>query len=228
MKKLTLVLLFTLSLIACENSSFRGREKGAIAGAGLGAGLGAIVGNQVGSAGAGVAIGSAFGALSGGIIGNEIDGQNDVIDQRNRKIEDQDRLIAENKRLLEELRMKGIDAQITERGVLVNLPDVLFEFDSARLTAGARRTVSEIASSVGKGSGRIISVEGHTDSIGSDAYNNRLSESRAFAVASGLERSGISRSGLRVRGFGKSKPIASNSTENGRQRNRRVEVIIGQ
>ena len=202
------------------------REKGALGGAALGAGLGAIVGNQAGNAGAGVAIGSAFGAITGGLIGNEMDKQDAALNEREKRLSDQDREIAENRRLIEELKSRGVDARSSSRGVVANLPDVLFEFDSARLTGEARSLAGEIAD-VAKGvRGRTIAVEGHTDSIGTVAYNERLSEARARAVADELVARGITRSSLRVKGLGESKPVASNETESGRQRNRRVEVII--
>lgn len=217
------VILFVTS--GCEN--WGAREKGAIGGAALGAGLGAIIGNQTGNAGAGIAIGSAIGAVSGGLIGNEIDSQQDGIDERQRQIDAQDREIAENKRLLAELRNKGVDARLTERGVVVNLPDVLFAFDRAELTPRAEDTVRDIANSLrSQAQGRSISVEGHTDSVGTSNYNMRLSEERAKSVARELTQDGLPRSSLRVHGYGESRPVASNDSDSGRQRNRRVEVIV--
>ena len=215
-----------LSLNACENPQFGSREKGALGGAALGAGLGAIVGNQAGHPGAGIAIGSAFGAISGALVGNEFDRQNESLSERDRRIKDQERKLAENRRLIEELKSKGIDARSSSRGVVANLPDVLFEFDSARLTADARGAAQEIAQAVKGTLGRKLSVEGHTDSIGTDGYNQRLSLQRANAVADELVQHGISRGSIASRGFGKGDPIASNNTAAGRQRNRRVEVII--
>jgi outer membrane protein OmpA-like peptidoglycan-associated protein len=227
-KLLTTVLTLSLVLIAtgCESGSIRAREAGALSGAAIGAGLGAIVGNQTGSSGAGIAIGSAIGALSGGLIGNELDRQDDALADRRRRLDAQDQQIAENRRLIEQLRRGGADARETSRGVVVNLPDVLFEFDSARLTGGAARTVDEIARAIKEVSGRSISVEGHTDSVGTLSYNQRLSESRARSVADALHRVGTPKRVMSVRGFGENDPITSNSSESGRQRNRRVEVII--
>lgn len=219
--------LLILGLLATGCDGLGAREKGALGGAALGAGLGAIVGNQVGHAGAGVAIGSALGALSGGIVGSELDSQQAGIDDRKAKLEAQDREIAENRRILAELRAKGVDARATDRGVVINLPDVLFAFDSSRLTPSAEDTVRDIAQTLeGKGLSRSIAIEGHTDSVGSSSYNERLSEDRAQSVARQLSMEGISRSKLAVRGFGESQPIASNDSESGRQRNRRVEVVV--
>lgn len=213
-------------LAGCEGAQFRSREAGALSGAALGAGLGAIIGNQTGSTGAGIAIGSAIGGLSGGLIGHSLDATDDQIAETDRRLSEQDRQIAENKRLIAELRARGADARVTDRGVVVNLPDVLFEFDSSRLTADASRTVREIAAVLREQGRRHISVEGHTDSLGTVAYNERLSAARAQAVADRLIASGVPRSGLVARGYGESRPIASNSSPEGRQRNRRVEVIV--
>jgi len=220
-----LVMVVLPVVCGCENG-LKAREAGALSGAALGAGLGAIIGNQTGSSGAGIAIGSAIGGLSGAIIGNEIDASNAQLEQTDLQIEAQDRQIAENKRLIEELRRRGADVHDSDRGVVVNFPDVLFEFDSARLTSQAERTVGQIVDVVHGMSGRRISVEGHTDSTGTVTYNQRLSESRARAVGSSLIAKGIPSSRIRTRGFGESDPIASNNSEAGRERNRRVEVII--
>jgi OOP family OmpA-OmpF porin len=94
------------------------------------------------------------------------------------------------------------------------------------LTPGAQRTAREIAEVVIDQKSRRISVEGHTDSLGTAAYNERLSEARARAVANTLVNSGIPRNRVDSRGFGEGRPIATNSSPEGRQRNRRVEVIL--
>jgi len=222
--KLSLVCLFA---VACQDAQFRNREAGALVGAGMGAGLGAIVGNQFGSPGAGVAIGSAFGALSGAALGHSADVQQDGLAETEGRLQANERELMENRRLLDQLKSKGIDARISDRGVVANLPDVLFEFNSSRLNSDSRASVRQIAGiAQSEGRGRIISVEGHTDSVGSDSYNLGLSKERANRVADELVAEGVSPASLRVRGFGKDRPVVSNSTASGRQRNRRVEVII--
>lgn len=220
------ILLCTLLLVACENTQLGARETGAIGGAALGAGLGAIIGNQTGSTGAGIAIGSAVGALSGALVGNEFDKADQNLSEREQRLAAQDRELAENRKLIDELRSRGADVRSTKRGVVVNLPDVLFEFDSARLTSGANHTVREIAEVINGAPGRHISIEGHTDSVGTIAYNQRLSEHRARSVADALTHEGVQSRRISSRGFGESDPIASNKTDYGRARNRRVEVII--
>lgn len=221
-----LLLCSAVVLAACEGQEFGAREKGALGGAAMGAGLGAIIGNQTGSTGAGIAIGSAVGALSGALIGNEIDNADAAARETDERLAAQDRMLAENQRLIDELRSRGADVRNTERGVVINLPDVLFEFDSAKVTADARRVTRDVANAIRNSPGRHIAVEGHTDSIGTIEYNQKLSEARARSVASELVTNGVARSRITARGFGESRPIASNKTASGRQRNRRVEVVI--
>ena len=132
------------------------------------------------------------------------------------------------------MRGQDLDARYTERGVVVNFPDVLFEFNKSTLTGDARTKVRDIADVLDEQRvrNRQISVEGHTDSIGGEGYNQRLSERRAVAVASALEKEGVSASRIHTRGFGKKYPIAPNKNSDGsdnpagRAKNRRVEVII--
>ena len=137
-----------------------------------------------------------------------------------------------NRELLDELRRRNLDARETARGVVVNLPDVLFEFDRADLTRDARRTVRDIADVLTRSArGRQVSIEGHTDSVGSEAYNQHLSQTRAESVADALVNGGVNRRRVRAHGFGKSRPIAPNTSHGhddpvGRAKNRRVEVVI--
>lgn len=224
--KRILVLIVALSLAACQAQNIKMREKGALTGGALGAGLGAIVGNQTGDTGAGIAIGAAMGGLAGGLIGNEMDNQNEVLDERDARIDENQRAIDENRRIIQELRRRGADVYSTKRGVVVNLPDVLFDFNKANLKTDALRAVREIAEVVNQYSNRRIAVEGHTDSVGTIAYNQRLSEDRAYSVANELVANRVGRSRISVRGYGETDPIATNSTPDGRARNRRVEVII--
>ncbi len=225
-KTVALIILTVLIACGCQGRGLARRESGALAGGAVGAGLGAIIGNQTGNQGAAIAIGSAIGAISGALVGNELDNQNDTLDSRDDQIAVQERELEENRKLIEALKRGGADAYVTDRGVVVNLPDVLFDFGSARLGAGSSETLSEITNAISSVPGRSISVEGHTDSVGTYEYNQRLSESRARAVAGALVNDGVSRQRITTHGFGESDPIASNNTDAGRQRNRRVEVII--
>ncbi len=220
------LIFLCLALGACQDFQFRNREKGALAGTVVGGGLGAIVGHQTGSAGAGVAIGSAAGAIAGGLIGNEFDRQDDRLAARDQRLRSNDDLIRENQRLIDQLKRGGADAYESGRGVVVNLPDVLFEFNRSDLTPDASRVVTEVAGVLSGVEDRRVSIEGHTDSIGTILYNQRLSEARANTVAAALVRQGISRRRIATQGFGESRPISTNGTNQGRAKNRRVEIII--
>lgn len=117
--------------------------------------------------------------------------------------------------------------QQTDDGWALSFADkLLFESDSATLTEKSRAAVEKIGKAlIGVGIER-LRVEGHTDNVGSDAYNNKLSLARADAVAGVLNSTGIAPANLTVRGFGKTKPVADNATANGRMENRRVTIIV--
>jgi len=114
------------------------------------------------------------------------------------------------------------------RGLIVNLSDVLFDFDKATLKPGAREKLSKLAGILLAYPGPYrMEIEGHTDAIGSEEYNLKLSRARAESVCEYLKQVSIAPDRIiAVRGFGKSKPVASNDTDAGRQVNRRVELII--
>jgi outer membrane protein OmpA-like peptidoglycan-associated protein len=114
------------------------------------------------------------------------------------------------------------------RGLIVNLSDVLFDFNKDSLKPGAREKLSKLAGILlAYPGGYRIEIEGHTDAIGSEEYNLKLSQARAESVCEYLKQSNIAADRIiAVRGFGKSKPVANNDTDAGRQVNRRVEIII--
>ena len=114
------------------------------------------------------------------------------------------------------------------RGLIVNLSDVLFDFNQASLKTGAREKLSKLAGILIAYPGAYrIEIEGHTDAVGSQDYNQKLSEDRAGTVRSYLSQAGIPESRIvAVRGFGKIRPVATNDTPEGRQMNRRVEIVI--
>jgi outer membrane protein OmpA-like peptidoglycan-associated protein len=206
---------------------------GAIAGAALGAGSGAIIGSTRGDAGPGAAIGAGIGAVGGYMIGRQIEGGDQSLNAQQQVIEQQRQEIARNRALLEELKRRSLDARETSRGVVVNLPNVLFAFNSARLLPTSHAKVADIAAIVKQQAGnRRVSVEGHADAIGNDSYNLTLSERRAKAVAQELRYEGINGAQLAARGYGEKYPVAPNTNADGsdnpagRAKNRRVEVVI--
>lgn len=114
------------------------------------------------------------------------------------------------------------------RGLIVNLSDVLFDFNQASLKPGAREKLSKLAGILLAYPGTYhMEIEGHTDAVGSQDYNQKLSEDRAQSVSSYLSRAGIPSDRIvAVRGFGKLRPVTTNDTAEGRQMNRRVEIVI--
>lgn len=222
-----------LTLLVSCSQPLTTREKGTLVGTGIGAATGAIIGAAVGNPGAGAAIGGALGAAGGAVVGDQLQKRDTELAENQRQINQQQQEIARNRQLIEELKRQNLEARETDRGVVVNLPDVLFEFGRADLTGDARakiRTISDVLNN--QAQGRRVSVEGHTDSIGSEAANQRLSERRAENVVMELENSGVSPQRITAKGFGERYPVAPNSnsdgTDNpaGRAKNRRVEVVI--
>lgn len=123
-------------------------------------------------------------------------------------------------------RVNELEARQTERGLVLTLGDVLFDFDKATLKPGGMRAVDELTKFLKEYPERTVMIEGFTDNIGSEQYNKDLSRRRADAVRMALNQNGISSGRIQIRGYGEQYPVAGNDTEAGRQRNRRVEVII--
>ncbi|NNA54652.1 OmpA family protein [Pseudomonas koreensis] len=122
--------------------------------------------------------------------------------------------------------LQAMKAQKTERGEVVTFGDVLFDTGKADLKHGSQRNFEQLAQYLTANPERQVRIEGFTDDVGSDDFNQRLSERRADAVAFALKRMGISADRLITKGYGKQFPIADNGSSHARQLNRRVEVII--
>jgi outer membrane protein OmpA-like peptidoglycan-associated protein len=112
------------------------------------------------------------------------------------------------------------------RGLIVNMSDVLFDTGSYTLKPGAREKLAKVSGILLAHPGLSMQIEGHTDSVGGDAFNVRLSEQRADSVRDFLGEQGVALSSITAQGFGKAEPVATNDTPEGRQRNRRVEIVV--
>ena len=123
-------------------------------------------------------------------------------------------------------QLSALEAKQTERGMVLTLGDVLFDTGQAELKPGAFSTIDRLVTFMRENPERTLGVEGYTDSVGSDAYNLSLSQQRADAVRAALLARGIDGSRITTSGMGKASPVASNDTAPGRQRNRRVEIVI--
>lgn len=144
-----------------------------------------------------------------------------LLDARTAEAEEAKRQAEEAQRQLEELKAKK-----TDRGLVITLQDVLFRTNMAQLELNGLRTVHKLADFLKQYPERNVLIEGHTDSTGSDSYNQALSERRAHAVRMALLDSGIGSDRIAARGYGESFPVASNDTAEHRQLNRRVEIIL--
>lgn len=130
-----------------------------------------------------------------------------------------------------ELRAKtagtGVDVVRDGDSLLLNMPsEVTFDVDSSAVKPQFRNTLNDVAATLVQYESTYIDVYGHTDSTGSDAYNQTLSERRAQSVSSYLSSRGVQSARLATRGYGESQPVASNTTDDGRAQNRRVEIRI--
>ncbi|WP_148252610.1 OmpA family protein [Aidingimonas lacisalsi] len=180
-------------------------------GAGIGAAVGAVAGALSGDGSSSrrdrALIGAAVGAAAGGGIGAYMDRQ--------------------EAELRERMQGTGIGVERTGDDITLNMPDsVTFAFDSSELTSEARRALDDVTDVLRQYPETRINIAGHTDSTGSEAYNQRLSERRAEAVGGYLQQGGVNASRLSMAGYGESQPVASNETDQGRAQNRRVEVTL--
>ena len=119
-----------------------------------------------------------------------------------------------------------LQTQDTARGLIVNMSDVLFDTGSYTLKPGAREKLAKISGVLLSHPGLSMQIEGHTDSVGTDEFNQQLSERRSGMVRDFLVDQGVAASTITARGFGKTQPVATNDTPEGRQRNRRVDLVV--
>lgn len=123
--------------------------------------------------------------------------------------------------------LDAMKAMPTPRGLVLTLGDVMFDTGRSELKSGAARKMDQLAQFLTEHSDRRVQIDGFTDSVGTDAYNEELSQRRADAVKAALVSRGVDPSRIGTEGYGKAYPVASNNDSGGRQLNRRVEVVIG-
>ncbi len=151
----------------------------------------------------------------------EAERQQVVLESRNREAE-----AARQRAQSLEQELKDLKMQKTERGLVLTLGDVLFDTGKASLKPGAYGTVDRLATALKQDPSRRVMIEGHTDSVGEDDFNQSLSENRAMSVQAALMERGVSSSQISAVGKGEGFPMASNDNAAGRQQNRRVEMIF--
>ena len=182
--------------------------KGGLLGAGGGAAAGALIGGLFGG-GKGTAIGAILGAAAGGTTGALI----------GRKMDKQAAELQRN--------MAGAKVERVGEGIKITFDSgILFDTNSANLRPASTADINKLSTTLKEYPDTNILVEGHTDNTGTDAINQPLSENRAQSVANALTSDGVAGSRITTKGYGSSQPIADNSTEAGRQANRRVEIAI--
>ncbi|WP_095108068.1 OmpA family protein [Pseudomonas sp. Irchel 3E20] len=199
--------------------------------------LGGLVGGGLGAieSSAWAGGGAALGVLAGGLICYAQDGDEDsdgVFDRRDSCPDTPQNTEVDNRgcpvpQYPASVKPAEPVAPQSEVITLSDQGDVLFAFDSAELTSAARGTLTALMSKLNNADVVSIKVVGHTDSQGSDAYNQKLSERRASSVAAFLLSNGLAPEKLTSQGLGESQPVADNNTEEGRAQNRRVELQIG-
>jgi outer membrane protein OmpA-like peptidoglycan-associated protein len=153
--------------------------------------------------------------------------------QSDQKAQEADRLRAQAEQAQQQLRQQLLqqfnvilETRDTARGLIVNMSDVLFDFNKYTLRPAAREKLAKISGIILSHPGLTLEVDGYTDSIGGDDYNLKLSEHRAGGVRDYLIGQGIASDNITAKGFGKEDPVASNDTAAGRQKNRRVEMVV--
>jgi outer membrane protein OmpA-like peptidoglycan-associated protein len=151
---------------------------------------------------------------------------NVALDQRDQAAGEAARAQEEAARLQSEVDQ--LKAKPTPRGLVLTLGDVLFDTGRAELNPGAGRKLDQLAQFLNEHKDRRVQIDGFTDSVGTDSYNEELSRRRADSVKSALLTRGVDSSRIATEGYGKAFPVANNTDSGGRQLNRRVEVIIGQ
>lgn len=197
------VLATSMMFQGCK--SLTGTQKGAAVGVAAGTAAGAIIGRASGNTAAGAVVGAAVGGTAGAIIGNQMDKQAEEIREE----------------------LPDVNVERVGEGIIVEFTnDILFGFDSSVLTDQAMENLDKLVIILNKYPDTDIEILGHTDSSGSNEYNQALSERRAASVATYLANQAIAAERLAIIGFGEEQPKYSNETAEGRTQNRRVEFAI--
>ncbi|CDF79204.1 OmpA/MotB family protein [Formosa agariphila KMM 3901] len=201
---MALALVFSLSFVSCDSlKNANDTQKGA----GLGVAGGALIGGLIGGNITGALIGAAVGGAAGGVIGHSMDKQADKIEEA----------------------LPGAEVNRVGEGIQVVFDDksgVTFATNKADLTAKAKENLDAIAEVFIEFPDTNLLVEGHTDNTGNDAYNMTLSEKRAQSVVTYLKSKGVTGDRFDVTAYGETKPRFDNATEEGRTKNRRVEIGV--
>jgi outer membrane protein OmpA-like peptidoglycan-associated protein len=203
--KMGFVIILSSAFIFTGCASWNKTQKGAVIGTATGGAAGAVIGRASGNTALGAIIGAAVGGASGAVIGRQMDKQ------------------------AEEIKKTVPDAKVERvgEGIVVEFSsNILFAFDKSNLSNDAKTNLDKLVVVLNGYPDTDIEVQGHTDSKGSEKYNQTLSEQRAGTVSGYLSGEGIANSRLTIKGFGENIPKYSNDTSEGQTQNRRVEFLI--
>jgi outer membrane protein OmpA-like peptidoglycan-associated protein len=206
---LAIGLALALGLGACTTNPYTGEEQASktAMGAGIGAAAGGLIGAATGGSRSAILLGLGIGALAGGGVGYYMDRQED--------------------KLRTQLQSTGVSVTRNGDNIILNMPgNITFATNSSNVSANFYPVLDSVALVINEFEKTYIDIYGYTDSTGSEAYNQTLSEARARSVASYLESQKVIPQRIVTRGMGESHPIATNDTPEGRALNRRVEIIL--
>ncbi|HLG35838.1 MAG TPA: OmpA family protein [Bacteroidia bacterium] len=206
-KLLLSLMIISVILSACNaTKKMSNQDKGVVVGMAAGAATGAAVGNAAGNTGLGAVLGALVGGVAGGLIGHKMDKQ------------------AEEIKAIKSAKVEKVN---NGEGLRVTFDaGILFETNSSTLNSQSQDALSKFAQTLQNNSETNVAISGHTDTTGSDAINQPLSEKRAESVANFLISKGVTRSRMTTVGNGSNQPVADNNTKRGRAKNRRVEIVI--
>lgn len=206
--RLSAVIVATGIILSSCGSTQRlnNKEKGAVIGAGGGAVVGGVIGKAAGNNPAlGAVIGAAVGGVAGAVIGNRMDKQAEEIKNE----------------------VPGVEVERVGEGIVVNFDEkILFKTGESSLSTNAYTSLNNLVSILNKYNQTDLKIYGHTDSDGSEAFNEKLSDKRAESVAAYVASKGLSRSRIITHGYGEMYPKCTNETADGKACNRRVEFAI--
>ena len=203
--RMSLIIILSAALILSGCASMNKTQKGAVVGTATGGAMGAVIGSASGNTALGAIIGAAVGGATGAVIGNQMDKQ------------------------AEEIKNTVPDAKVERvgEGIVVEFSSkVLFAYDKSNLSDEAKTSLDKLVTVLNNYPDTDIEIQGHTDSKGTEDYNQSLSERRANTVSGYLVGQGIKDNRLTIKGFGETIPKYSNDTADGRTQNRRVEFLI--
>jgi len=224
MKKIVIMAsILTISMAGCATKTQTGALVGTGLGAAVGAGLGQAIGRNTSATLIGAAAGAAVGGLAGSAIGNYMDKQE--ASMRKALADSEAASIQRENQVLAQAESSSTKKSLDVLTVTFK-SDFLFSVNSSTLLPGAYDELERVAQVLNQYPQTTIRISGHTDSTGSADYNQKLSERRAQSVKTALTGMGVDPARMTIIGYGKSKPIAGNDTESGRQKNRRVEIRI--